>query len=55
MFKAEEYIKQWTEMNPELEKETPGIRLAIPSLERTKEWINEIPESWHDPATGQCG
>lgn len=55
LMKAEDYIQAWTDMNPELEKEDPGIRLAIPSLERTEEWINETPESWHNPTTGQCG
>ena len=55
MFEPEYYIQAWTKMNLELEKEDPGIRLAIPSIERTKEWINETPESWHNPTTGQCG
>ena len=57
MFKPEYYIQAWTEMNPELEKEDPGIRLAIPSLERTKKWIDESKRAKpnHDPTTGQCG
>ena len=57
MFKPEYYIKAWTEMNPELEKEDPGIRLSIPSLERTQKWIDESKRAKpnHDPTTGQCG
>ena len=54
MFKPEYYIQAWTKMNLELEKEDPGILIAIPTLKRTKEWIDETPESWHNPTTGQC-
>ena len=38
---AREYQKAWIEMNPELEKEDPGIVLNIPSLERIAQWIKE--------------
>ena len=38
---AREYQKAWIGMNPELEKEDPGIVLNIPSLERIEQWIKE--------------
>ena len=38
---AEEYQKAWIGMNPELEKDTPGIRLNIPSIERIEKWLKE--------------
>ena len=38
---AREYQKAWIGMNPELEKEDPGIVLNILSLERIEQWIKE--------------
>ena len=40
-FTAEEFIEQWEKMQEEFVEEDFMFRLDIPSLERTKEWVEE--------------
>ena len=40
---AEEWISDWEGMNDEFIREDSMIRLSIPSVERTKEWMAEEP------------
>ena len=37
----EEFIEQWEGMQKEFVEENFMFRLAIPSTERTKEWVNK--------------
>ena len=40
-FTAEEFIERWEKMQEEFFEEDFMFRLDIPSLERTKEWVEE--------------
>ena len=41
MKRAEDWIKEWEEMNKELEEEGCALTLNIPSIEQTTLWMNE--------------
>ena len=43
MRKAEDWISEWKGMNDEFIEEDTMFRIAIPSVEKTEEWMEEEP------------